>query len=325
MILRISPTKLIVQIFVTQTVVLIFLGLTNIVDHITLFYNTFTHSQFISFGVLSLIVSLGVLIVSIANGLSQWLNTVYEISVGKLTIRKGLLNKQVFEIKLSNIIQTESKVPFLGKLFNYGDILFKTENGGKVIKIESITDVLDVQKYLQNQKMTNSNRLPKITKESIVNIIKNGETDEIEYKSSLRWDLSLHKVNKVLEKSVFKTIVGFLNGNGGLLIVGVSDTGTILGLNNDYSSLPKKNIDGFENHITQLFGECIGIEHRHLIKIFHFDIENKEVAVVRIKPSKNPIYLKNGENEDFFLRTGNTTSLLSGHEIFNYLRYRNKI
>jgi len=116
-----------------------------------------------------------------------------------------------------------------------------------------------------------------------------------------------------------------MNGNGGLLLIGVSDTGELLGINADYSSLPKKNIDGFENHITQLFGEYIGIEYRHLIRILHFVYENKEIVVVKIKPSKNPIYLKSGESEDFFLRTGNTTSLLSGHEIFNYLKYRNEI
>jgi hypothetical protein len=324
MILRASPTKLIVQIFISQTFTLILLGVTNIIDHSTMFYNTFTHSQFVSFGVLSLVISLLVLFFSIAYSISVWLNNVYEVNDGKLIIKKGLLNKEILEIKLDNITQTESKIPFLGKFFNYGDILLKTDNSGKNIKLDSITDVLNTQKFLQSQKFIRKQAI-KVTKESIHSIIKNGENDDIKFKSSLRWDLSLQKVNKALEKSILKTIVGFMNGNGGLLLIGVSDTGELLGINADYSSLPKKNIDGFENHITQLFGEYIGIEYRHLIRILHFVYENKEIVVVKIKPSKNPIYLKSGESEDFFLRTGNTTSLLSGHEIFNYLKYRNKI
>jgi len=185
MILRASPTKLIVQIFISQTFTLILLGVTNIIDHSTMFYNTFTHSQFVSFGVLSLVISLLVLFFSIAYSISVWLNNVYEVNDGKLIIKKGLLNKEILEIKLDNITQTESKIPFLGKFFNYGDILLKTDNSGKNIKLDSITDVLNTQKFLQSQKFIRKQAI-KVTKESIHSIIKNGENDDIKFKSSLR-------------------------------------------------------------------------------------------------------------------------------------------
>jgi predicted HTH transcriptional regulator len=43
--------------------------------------------------------------------------------------------------------------------------------------------------------------------------------------------------NKEMERAIIKALVGFLNAeNGGTLIIGVSDTREVLGLQPDYSS-----------------------------------------------------------------------------------------
>ena len=47
------------------------------------------------------------------------------------------------------------------------------------------------------------------------------------------------KINRSLEEIVLKTIAGFLNGDGGTLLIGVTDDKQIIGLENDYKTLKK--------------------------------------------------------------------------------------
>ena len=44
-------------------------------------------------------------------------------------------------------------------------------------------------------------------------------------------------VNKKLEEVILKTVAAFANSQGGTLLIGVDDEGTILGLEQDYLSL----------------------------------------------------------------------------------------
>ncbi len=85
--------------------------------------------------------------------------------------------------------------------------------------------------------------------EDILSLIRKGETEFVEFKSSLRWDFNENKVNKVLETVILKSINAFANAKGGKLFIGVDDGMNILGLEKDLSSLPKQNIDYFELHL----------------------------------------------------------------------------
>ena len=55
-------------------------------------------------------------------------------------------------------------------------------------------------------------------------LIARGESVNLEFKSSFRWDLKENKVNRVLEAVVLKTLAGYMNGNGGTLLIGVAET-----------------------------------------------------------------------------------------------------
>ena len=64
----------------------------------------------------------------------------------------------------------------------------------------------------------------------LARIIQQGENDQVEFKSTLRWNLKSDRSERVIEKAWLKTVVAFLNSSGGTLIVGVDDDGTILGI-----------------------------------------------------------------------------------------------
>lgn len=73
--------------------------------------------------------------------------------------------------------------------------------------------------------------------EEIRELIAAGENQQVKFKSTLRWDLRQFKPNKTLEDVIAKTIAGFMNTQGGHLIIGVDDEGSILGLEQDYGTL----------------------------------------------------------------------------------------
>lgn len=154
---------------------------------------------------------------------------------------------------------------------------------------------------------------------SINEIIRSGEHEKLEFKTSLRWDVNRNQVNRELEKSVMKTVAAFLNSDGGRLLLGVDDGGNLVGLDSDFNSLPKPNTDGFENHFNNLFNTMVGPEFRRFVKLVFSDIDGKTVCLTDVEPSHKPVYLKTGEDEDFYIRTGNATTPLKMSEAATYI------
>ena len=81
----------------------------------------------------------------------------------------------------------------------------------------------------------------------IYNFIESGESEIVEFKSSLSWNYKENRKDKFLPFSVIKTVAAFLNTNGGNLLIGVkvkndeTNKTEIIGLKNDYSILQKNN------------------------------------------------------------------------------------
>lgn len=87
------------------------------------------------------------------------------------------------------------------------------------------------------------------------------ESETVEFKSSLRWDYAQQKPSKEVEGAIVKATVGFLNsGSGGTLIIGISDSKEVLGLQADYASFKrlKPDRDGFEQALRQMLINAIG-------------------------------------------------------------------
>ena len=163
----------------------------------------------------------------------------------------------------------------------------------------------------------------------VTRLIKAGESEKVEFKSSLRWDYREEKVNPVLETVILKSIAAFANGKGGTLIIGVNDAGEILGLEPDFQTLKKKDVDGFELHLRRLiknqFGISFATAHLH---ISFPEIEGKIVCSIQITPSHHPLYLKTKNNngnevEKFYVRMGNASQEISSlREIHQYIKNR---
>ncbi|RZT91305.1 putative DNA-binding protein [Ancylomarina subtilis] len=160
----------------------------------------------------------------------------------------------------------------------------------------------------------------KLLQQSIPTLIKNGESEFVEFKSSLRHDYRQVKTNKNLEGVILKSIAGFLNANGGTLIIGVDDESNILGLENDYLTLKKNNKDGFQQRIITIIANAFGRNICSYVHIYFHRIDEKEICTVVIKPSERPVYLNENNRTVFYLRTGNVTNPLTTSETVRYLQ-----
>ena len=150
-------------------------------------------------------------------------------------------------------------------------------------------------------------------------LIEKGESNTLEFKSSARWDYKQNNVNKVLEQVIVKTVAGFLNADGGKLIVGVADDGNILGLDRDYRTLNKKDRDGYELFLRQLIANAVGKEHSPYIYFTFHEVDDQDICLVATEPCHEPVYVKNGNDMTFYVRMGNATQQLNTSEAVNYI------
>ena len=162
-----------------------------------------------------------------------------------------------------------------------------------------------------------------------VDMIKGGENNQLEFKSSLRWDLRENKVNSKLEEVIFKTIAAFSNAEGGTLLIGVDDEEIILGLENDFKSLKKYGADYFEVHLRNILNKQFGVIYSTSnLSILFPKLDDKVICAIKISPGIEPAYItvldKNGNKiEKFYIRSGNSSQeIRSLKEINSYISRR---
>ena len=155
--------------------------------------------------------------------------------------------------------------------------------------------------------------------EKVNSLIREGESKRLEFKATLSFDLSKRTREKHLETSVLKTIVAFLNSEGGILLIGVSDDGYVSGLNQEIKTLDSTE-DHFKLRLKSLIKEHIGEPYYPFIDYWFIDIDGKKVLFVDCKPSPElECYL---DNRDFYVRTNPATDKLEGPELVKYIRNR---
>ena len=150
--------------------------------------------------------------------------------------------------------------------------------------------------------------------EEVHELLADCESDTVEFKSTLRYDLRLKTVNKKLEYVIAKTIAAFLNSEGGDLFIGIDDSQNALGLSDDIQTLSKKNIDGFELHLIEVIKKYIGGEHSTHIKVTFPLYDDVQICRMRVAKSSKPIFIQFEDKEDFFVRSGCSSQPLSREE-----------
>lgn len=186
------------------------------------------------------------------------------------------------------------------------------------MKERKIVRLKVVKKLVKKFKKTNPNFFIKRTDspEDLLESIKNGEDDKLEFKSTLRTNLYTNEIDKKIEHSVLKTIAAFLNSEGGRLLIGVSDDGEILGIEKDRF----ENNDKFNLHFTNILKQQIGNEYLPFLDFKLILIENKNILKVECLKSERPVFLKTSEGEKFYIRVGPASVKITGSKIIEYIK-----
>jgi hypothetical protein len=155
-------------------------------------------------------------------------------------------------------------------------------------------------------------------------LIKRGESKTLEFKSTLRWSLKEdRKDDKAVTHAALKTIAAFLNTDGGDLLIGVSDGGSVVGIEHDQLD----NDDKFMLHLAQVVRNGLGDRASTCIDPKTQIVQDKTVCLVSCQRSPEPVFLKwkgleKSAEGDFFVRSGPGTVSLPADSAKEYIRTR---
>jgi len=167
------------------------------------------------------------------------------------------------------------------------------------------------------------NRLSRELSVNLHSLIDQGEGPLLEFKSSFRWDLELERTNRTLETAVLKTLAGYLNSSlGGTLLIGVADNGKIIGLEKDFQSLKRQDQDGYEQAIITAISVHLGADLCQFVRVLFHVIDGQQVCRLIVLASPRPVFLNQGKNPKFYLRTGGGTRDLNIQEAVEFIAHR---
>jgi predicted HTH transcriptional regulator len=155
-------------------------------------------------------------------------------------------------------------------------------------------------------------------------LIRRGESKTLEFKSTLRWSLKEDRQDdKGVTHAVLKTIAAFLNTEGGDLLIGVADDGSIVAIDNDRL----ESDDKFMRHLAQVVRNGLGDRAGTCIDPKTQIVQGKTVCVVSCQRSPEPLFLRSKGIEstpdgDFFVRSGPGTVKLPPESAAAYIRTR---
>ncbi|MFW9989969.1 MAG: helix-turn-helix domain-containing protein [Candidatus Odinarchaeota archaeon] len=166
--------------------------------------------------------------------------------------------------------------------------------------------------------------------QELLDLIKNGESQTVEFKEVFRWDANNIK-NKKSKEQIAKACCDFLNSQGGKIFIGIDDKSNIIGIERDLSTYHKDDVpkskDLMHIDIRKTLTDSLGSKIINLVNISYIELEGKEVVILFVQPSeRDPIFY---QNQDFYVRNGPQSIVLRdkflSDYILNHFRKQNEL
>lgn len=159
---------------------------------------------------------------------------------------------------------------------------------------------------------------------SIADLIAAGESKHVEFKQTGRVNIHTQQRDQVMEQMVVKSVAGFMNAEGGTLLIGVTDAGEVFGIETDFKSFGKKqDQDGFALWLNQLLDNALGVTAASNVLLSFEEHPGGTVCRVDVSPSSGPTFVRGSKGEaDLYVRLNNATRLLNTAEALEYVRTR---
>ena len=149
------------------------------------------------------------------------------------------------------------------------------------------------------------------------------ESRVVEYKQTARWNVREQRRDRTMEQVVVKTVAGMLNDRGGTLLIGVTDDGTPVGLDDDYAQVSPPNADAYVNWLDTLFDNSLGHAGAHRLTIRIDQVNHQDVCRIDVPASSRPIWVKAKDSSDvLYQRRNNSTRPIPPTEVEHFITER---
>ena len=257
-------------------------------------------------------------LVAIAVAFGIWSGQKYSFSPQTVRVTRPPAFEQRDLLATQEIGSIEIKQGRLARQFDYGSLELTDDRFGQKIVLKNIPTPAYYAQTLQSM-IAPKDRAMADKQKPVAQLLAEGENQNVEFKSSFVWDYRRQTPNKALRLPIMKNVAAFMNASGGVVVVGVDDEGQVLGLENDFSTLRKPDVDGLELVFNNNFNQMIGAEHRLHVDVTFAPVEGKTICILSVNPSPIPIFLNNGGKEQFYVRTGNASQPLTISQAMTYI------
>lgn len=321
-IIRRSPVVIVKNLVMMQLGAIIIYALAAVLADYGAFYKSLSLSQVISYELAKfLIISLLELALTCLI-FFRWFAETYTISANQVIYEQGWPGGRRQNYELIRPLSVTTHGSLIARLFRYGTVRVSLKNKPLLLTLRDVSHPHHYANLIREGKLERRLAGQLTSKADIKTLLVKAEDEHFERKSSLRWDYRLGRVNGELERTIMKTIAAFLNTEGGELLIGVDDQGQVLGLEPDCQTMHRPDLDGFENYFTLIFRKFLGADLRPLVHCDFPEMNSQKICHISVESSPKPVFLKDGNQEEFFVRTGNTTTPLKLSEATAYIQRR---
>lgn len=192
------------------------------------------------------------------------------------------------------------------------------------VEVPEQPDDLDAEIDAEAEEAGADSEAPAPVGTSTAELIAAGESKHVEYKQTGRVNLHTQQRDPVIEQMVVKSVAGFMNAEGGTLLIGVTDTGEVSGIETDYKTLGKKqDQDGFALWLNGLLDNMLGPTAASTVQLTFEEHPDGTICRVDVSPGKAPAFVRGSKGEaDLYVRLNNATRLLNTAEALDYVRTR---
>jgi len=205
---------------------------------------------------------------------------------------------------------------------------------GETGRVKELINRLEVKEETELEEL-------KFVERQIEDIIADGESHFSEFKSSCLWSQDLGK-EAILARNISqygtqtsrviiaKSIAGFLNADGGSLVIGVKevkdkdkDEVEVIGINSEVPKLKDKTLDGYrrmllDSVILPYFPSFVFNRINDHLKISFHDLGDATVCLVNVSKSKRRVFLGLSKKDVFMVRIDASTRQVIGEDLVEY-------
>jgi uncharacterized membrane protein YeaQ/YmgE (transglycosylase-associated protein family) len=166
---------------------------------------------------------------------------------------------------------------------------------------------------------------PDVVPTSVAEILARGENATVEFKSTARTNLHTGARDDAIELIIAKTVAGFLNADGGMLIIGVNDSGEPIGLDDDLKLMKQRDHDRYQLWLNDYLETTLGKPALAFIATRFEPVRDVDVVVITVGRADVPVFVNEPGTKrtaDFYVRMGNSTRKLLTDEFATYRQSR---